>query len=98
MEMLLLGYMDTRTPEGQQVLMSTVKVLECREHEWNTYAIHSVEVFLLHYFRDHKCTKFVVTEAHFQTNPIGASSSVIARRTAKFKFLCAPAQRGPTIG
>ena len=39
----------TRTPEGQHVLMSAVKVLECREREW--YAIHNVWGFLLRYFR-----------------------------------------------
>ena len=37
----------TQTPVGQQVLTSTVKVLECIEHEW--YAFHNVLV-LLRYF------------------------------------------------
>ena len=35
----------TLTPEGAQVLMSAVKVLECRESE--RYAVHNVQSFLL---------------------------------------------------
>ena len=30
----------TQTPEGQQVLTSAVKALECREREW--YAVHNI--------------------------------------------------------
>ena len=42
--------------------------------------------------------KFIVSEAHFHADTIGASTSVIVRKTAKlFKFLYSPTQRGPTI-
>ena len=36
-------------PGGQQVLTSTVKVIECRERK--QYANHNVWGFLLHYYR-----------------------------------------------
>ena len=43
--------------------------------------------------------KFIVSEAHFYADTIGASPVVIACKVAKlFKFLYSPTQRGPTIG
>ena len=43
-------------------------------------------------------TKFIVPEAHFHAKSIGASSVVIACKTAKlFKILYSPTQRDRTI-
>ena len=82
--------------EGQPVLTSTVKALECREHKW--YAVHNVCGFLLTTFINSYAYKFIVPEEHFHADTIGASPAVTARKTVKlFKFLYSPTQRGPTI-
>ena len=45
----------TLTPEGQQVLTSAVKALECRERE--RYAVHNVWGFLVCYFHELACVQ-----------------------------------------
>ena len=93
---LSITWKVTRTPEGQQVLTSTVKALECREREW--YAIHNEWVFCFATFANSYMYKLIVPEAHFYADMIGASPTVIACKMAKlFKFLYSPTQCGPTI-
>ena len=52
------------------------------------YAFHNVWDFLFHYFCKVVHTKFILPEAHFHTESIGASPVVIAHKKVKlFKFL-----------
>ena len=60
------------------------------------FTMYGVSASLLSQTRIH--TKFIVSEAHFNTDSIAASHVVIARKTAKlFKILYSLIQRGPTI-
>ena len=77
---------------GQQVLTSTAKALECREREFTMYGVFCFATFTNSY-----AYKFIIPEAHFHADMIGASPAVIARKMVKlFKFLYSPTQRGPT--
>ena len=55
-------------------------------------------VFCLATFANSHTHKFIIPEAHFDAESIGASAVKIARKTAKlFKFLQVPTQRERTI-
>ena len=56
------------------------------------------EVFCLATFANSHAHKFIVPEAHFDAESVGASPVKIALKTAKlFKFLQVPTQRERTI-
>ena len=55
-------------------------------------------IFCFATFANSYAYKFIVPEAHFHADTIGAGPAVIARKMAKlFKIFNSPTQRGPTI-
>ena len=81
---------------GRQVIMSTKEVLECRERKGMLLSMSGV--FCLATFVSVYMPKNYSTRACFDTESIGASPVIVARKVAKlFKFLQVPSQHKHTI-
>ena len=77
------------------MLTSTVKVLECREHE--KYAIDNVWGFRFSYFSNSHMHKIIMPEVHFHAESTGTRPGQMACKMAKlFKFLQGPTQHKRT--